>query len=363
MADEIKNIVKVACIYTTSIIGAGFASGQEIMRFFSAYKAGGFYGILFAGLLFSVIGCIVLEKVYSERIRNYEELIYPAFGWFAGWVIEIGVTLFMLCLFCIMIAGSGDVLRDRLGIPFNYAVLVMGFLSMLVILTNLKGIVTLSTFVTPVLITGILLAGLYIIFFGGNEVFKPAGFFTRLSGNWFISSLLYVSYNSILAIVMLCSMLPYLRTCRIARLGGILGGAMLSLAALVINGAVFLFYPSVYEKELPILAILRSFNSTAGNLYAVVLWIAMFVCAVTSGFCFIDRVVTLLKLNKKMITLILCAASVPLSTLGFSRLISAIYPVFGYLGLFVILVLLIQKSICVYREYKSAYQNKRKKRP
>jgi len=358
MADELKNILKVACIYTTSIIGAGFASGQEIMQFFSVYKTGGFYGILFAGFLFSIIGCIVLEKVYSERIRNYEEFIYPAFGWFAGWVIEIAVTLFMLCLFCIMIAGSGDVLSDRLAIPFNYAVLIMGFLSMLVILTNLKGIVTLSTFVTPVLIVGILLAGLYIIFFGDNEVFKSTGFFTRLSGNWFVSSLLYVSYNSILAIVIMCSLLPYLKTCRTARMGGILGGTMLSLAALVINAAIFLFYPSVFEKELPILAILRSFNNTAGNLYAIVLWLAMFVCAVTSGFCFIDRVGISLKLNKRMITLVLCAASVPLSTLGFSRLISAIYPAFGYLGLFVILVLLIQKSICIYREHKSGYGRK-----
>ena len=34
-----------------SIIGAGFASGQEIMQFFSAYKTGGFWDI--AGRHFS----------------------------------------------------------------------------------------------------------------------------------------------------------------------------------------------------------------------------------------------------------------------------------------------------------------------
>lgn len=358
MANELKNILKVACIYATSIIGAGFASGQEIMQFFSIYRTGGFYGILLAGILFAVVGSIVLEKVYLERIRNYEEFLFPTFGWLTGWILELAVTLFMLCLFCIMIAGSGDVLSGRLGIPLRFAALIMGLITMLLIFTNIKGIVALSTFITPVLIIGIMLAGLYIIFFGDSEVFKISGFLARLSGNWFFSSILYVSYNSILAIVMMCSLLPYLRTRRTARVGGILGGVLLSLAALVINAAIFLFYPTAFEKELPLLDILRSFSSSAGNLYAAILWLAMLVSAVTSGFCFTDRVGTTLKLNRRLVALILCAAAVPLSTLGFSRLIAAIYPVFGYLGLFMILVVLVQGLLKLSKGYTGGYGRK-----
>ncbi len=358
MADELKNIIKVACIYAASIIGAGFASGQEIMQFFSIYRTGGFYGIVLAGVLFAAVGCTVLEKVYSERIRNYEEFLFPTFGWLAGWLLEIAVTTFMLCLFCIMIAGSGDVISEKLGIPFRYAALIMGLLSMALIFTNIKGIVTLSTFVTPVLIIGIMLAGLYIIFYGNSEVFKITGFLKRLSGNWFLSSLLYVCYNSILAIVMMCSLLPYLKTRRTARMGGILGGALLSLAALVINAAIFLFYPAAFEKELPLLSILKSFSNSAGNIYAVILWLAMLVSAVTSGFCFTDRISATLKLNRRLVAVILCAAAVPLSTLGFSRLIAAIYPVFGYLGLFMILVILVQETVRLYSGLTGGYGRK-----
>lgn len=340
MAQELKNIIRVACIYATTIIGAGFASGQEIMQFFSIYKTGGFYGILMAGFLFSVIGSIVLQKVYSDRIRNYEEFVFPTFGWLVGWIIELAVTVFMLCLFCIMIAGSGDVIFDRIGIPFNISVLLMGLLTMILIFTNVKGIVTLSTVVTPVLIAGIILAGLYILFYNDTEVFRVSSFLSHITGNWFVSSLLYVSYNSILAIVMMCSLLPYLKTARTARLGGILGGAMLGVAALVINAAMFVFYPTAYEKELPVLAILKGFSLPAGNLYAIILWLAMLTSAVTSGYCFADRVSSRLKIDKRIATLVLCASAVPLSTLGFSRLIGMIYPVFGYLGLFMILVIL-----------------------
>ena len=38
MPGEARNIFKVACIYATSVIGAGFASGHEIMQFFSVYN-------------------------------------------------------------------------------------------------------------------------------------------------------------------------------------------------------------------------------------------------------------------------------------------------------------------------------------
>ncbi len=358
MTEELKNIIKVACIYATTIIGAGFASGQEIMQFFSIYRTGGFYGILLAGLLFAVIGCIVLERVYCDRIRNYEEFLFPAFGWFAGWVIEVAVTVFMLCLFCIMIAGSGSVISDRLGISFNYSVLITGLISMALIFTNIKGIVTLSTFVTPVLIAGIMLAGLYIIFFNDSETFRISSFLSHITGNWFVSSLLYVSYNSILAIVMMCSLLPYLKTRRTARIGGILGGILLSLTALVINAALFIFYPAVYEKELPVLDILKNFSIPAGNLYAVILWMAMLTSAVTSGYCFADRAGNSLKLNKKLLTLILCASAVPLSTLGFSRLIAIIYPLFGYLGLFMILVILAQGGVLIWKGAAGRYGRK-----
>ena len=58
--------------------------------------------------------------------------------------------------------------------------------------------------------------------------------------------------------------------------------------------------------------------------------------AVTSGFCFTERIGSLVRVNKGSRAL-LCAAAVPLSALGFSRLISLVYPAFGFLGLFMVI--------------------------
>ncbi|MGE5614967.1 MAG: hypothetical protein ACM3XR_11250 [Bacillota bacterium] len=342
MPGEARNILRVACIYATSVIGAGFASGHEIMQFFSVYNTGGFFGIILAGILFSTVGGIMLGKVYSDRIRNYEEFIFPVFGWRLGWAVEISVTVFMLFIFCIMMAGSGRVISDMLKIQFKYASLLTGIICMVIILANIRGLAVLSTVITPVLILGIILAGIYIIFFRDTETFVISGYLDRLTRNWFASSLLYVSYNSIPAFIIICSLLPYLKTRRTAVLGGILGGALLSIATLVIHIVIRLFMPGAMENELPILEILRKFSGPASRLYAFVLWAAMLVSAVTSGLCFVGRVEAMLKMDRRIVTLMLCAVAMPLSTIGFSKLVSSVYPVFGYIGLFMVIAVLIQ---------------------
>ncbi len=341
MSEEFKNAFRVAGIYATTVIGAGFASGQEIMQFFSAYKKGGFFGVLLAGILFGAVGCTVLEKVYTQRIRNYEEFIFPLFGWKLGWVVKTAVTLFIFCMFCIMIAGSGNVVSENLGLPFVYSVIIMGSISMLLILTNIRGIVALSSVITPVLVTGIVLSGICIIIYSERPVSGLVGVMSRISDNWFASSLLYVSYNSILAIVMLCSMLPYIKTRRTAIAGGIMGGASLTSAAFVINAVLTLFYPMAMERELPVMEIIRSFSNSAGKAYSVLLWLAMLTSAAASGYSFSESVGRTLRIDKRIMAILLCVAAVPLSTLGFSRLIALIYPAFGYLGLFMIIVILI----------------------
>lgn len=342
MLNEFKDIFKVASIYMATIIGAGFASGQEIMQFFSSYYEGGFYGIVFAGILFSIIGYVVLDKVYSERIRNYEEFLFPTVGWILGWVMEILVTLFMISVFCIMIAGAGGIISDKLSVSNQFAVLIVALLCAMVFFTEIKGIINISSVITPILILGILGFGLYIIISKEVAVFSMSGGVTKITDNWFFSSLLYVSYNSITAVVVMCSLLPHLKTRKTAVLGGVLGGLMLCVMAFVINFAIYLFYPNIAMEDIPVLGMVDNYSVILGGAYTVILLLAMFVSALTAGFGFVERISGKIKVSKRIIILVICGLSVPLSSVGFSGLISTIYPVFGYMGMFMVFVILIQ---------------------
>ncbi len=339
---EARNIIKVASIYLATIIGAGFASGQEIVQFFSTYYEGGFYGILLAGLLFSIIGYTVLDRVYRERIRNYDEFLFPSVGWFMGWVMEIIVAVFVLSLFCIMIAGSAGILSEKFNLPMNASAMFMALLCMVLILTGIKGVVTLSTIISPVLIAGIVSMGFYIIIFKDTSVFSMNLNISGITNNWFFSSLLYVSYNSILSVVVMCSLLPYLKTRKVGICGGILGGLLLCFIAFLLNSAIFMFYPNALSRELPVLSIVGQYSSLVTHIYTIVIWLAMLVSAVTSGYSFVERLSTKLPMNIKLITVLACTLAVPMSSFGFSNLIATLYPIFGYAGMFMVFVILIQ---------------------
>ena len=198
MSGGFRDVVKVASIYMATIIGAGFASGQEIVQFFTTYEKGGFYGILLAGILFSLIGCLVLDKVYRGRIKNYDEFIYPLLGLKTGKFVEAAATVFMFCLFSIMIAGAGNILYQKLGLSYLLSVVIMSLLCMFFMSGSIRGIAALSTAVTPILIVGILATGLYVVIFRDISTFNISGLFMGMRYNWFASAILYVGYNSIM---------------------------------------------------------------------------------------------------------------------------------------------------------------------
>lgn len=342
MTGDFKNAFKVSCVYAASIIGAGFASGQEIVQFFTRYFEGGFYGILVAGALFAALGCVILDKVYKERIQSFDEFLIPAVGWLPGHIMSFVSTLFMLSVLIIMIAGAGRVIQDKLSVPFNYGITIMAFLCMMAILWDIKGVLALSSFIMPVLTLGIIIIGISVLIYpDSSEAFSPISFLHDVRYNWLASSLLYVGYNSIISISIMCSLLPNLKSRRVAIIGGLSGGLLLGLIALILNTVIMVFAPGILGKELPVLEITKKYGNFVSNIYAALLWLAMLISAVTSGYCFIDRLTARIKINKKLATLLFFPLTIPLAGMGFSNLISMLYPVFGYFGLFLTIAALI----------------------
>lgn len=325
-----------------TIIGAGFASGQEIIRFFSMYYAGGFFGIILAGMLFSVIGYIVLNKVFSERISSYDEFLFPMTGYFLGRLMEFIVMLFMSCIMCVMIAGLGNVLMELTGLAYRYCVAISAAATLLAIMSNIKGIVAISSVVSPVLIAGIIFVGFYILASKDTSVFSISGKMRLLTDNWVFSAILYVSYNTIISTVLMSRMLPYLKSGKVSKWGGVLGGGMLCVTALIINWALYSFYPHSIISEIPVLGIIQNNSKLLAHIYSIILILAMYTSAVTSGYCLTERISSKMKINYKLVGAVLCAVVMPMSTLGFSSLIATLYPVFGYLGLFLLFIILFQ---------------------
>ena len=71
-----KNCLKVVFVIIGTLIGAGFASGQEVYLFFYSYGIKGIIGILISSILMGIIIYKTLILVKENDINNYKDLLY-----------------------------------------------------------------------------------------------------------------------------------------------------------------------------------------------------------------------------------------------------------------------------------------------
>ncbi len=331
---------ELSSIYIGTVIGAGFASGKEIIQFFSIFGYKGLFGLFLASTLFSIVGAVVLHRVYTYKIKNYEELITPIFGVRISRIIDIIVTLFLLIGFCVMLAGSGAIFKQEFNFSFNIGIYIMSIASLLTFMFSVKGVSVINTLLVPLLLIGITLIGLIVVFKEGLIFSNYQGTEITRTGNWVTSAVLYVSYNSICVIVIMSSLLSIIPSKKAAIKGGIMGGLGLGILASFILLTTLIFYSDIYKLEIPMIGIACKLGRWASYSYAVILWCSMFTTAISSGFGCIIRLTYIFKTNQKLIAFLFCFATMPLAKIGFTKLVSVFYPIFGYVGFLMLLFII-----------------------
>jgi uncharacterized membrane protein YkvI len=340
VSNDLKNTFKIASVYTGTILGAGFASGQEIKQFFIVYGYQSIYGIILSGILFALIGAVVLNKIYSNKIRSYDQYVIPLIGKGLGHFVELVVSLFMLSGFCVMVAGSGAIFDEGFGISREIGIIVMVGLCIIVFLNDIKGVVAVNEILTPVMIIGIAFLGSYILIFKDTGVMSFICVVQKVTHNWFSSALIYVSYNTLTIVVILTALCPLLTKRKVAIMGGILGGISLGVMAFILWAVMQMFYSEILPYEIPFLHIAMKKGRIIELIYTFILFSAMFTTAVSNGYGFMNRVIQWTGINKTLCVFAFCILSIPFAHMGFSNLVKGLYSFFGYLGLFMAVVTL-----------------------
>lgn len=341
MKKDKTRIIEIASVYTGTVIGAGFASGQEMIQFFASYGIKGVYGIILAGLLQAVLGFIILDIMYVYRYSNYKEFLYPMTGKRVGALLNIAVSFFMFVCFCAMLSGCGAVLRQQFNVSVQLGIIIMALACAFTFIYGVEGIIAANTLLAPLLLVGQILLGIYLIMVQDVGVFSALGTWRKVSNNWVFSSLIYVSYNTLTACVVLCTLSSLLKNRKVARLGGLLGGIALGIIGLCIGIPILIHYEKIKGLEVPIMGLLLDYSLWIQYLYFFVLIIAMFTTAVANGYGFLERISDYTKIPWNRLIIIFTLLSIIVSQIKFSHIVAKIYPLFGYVGLFEILLIFV----------------------
>lgn len=351
-------VLKAALLYAGTVVGAGFASGQEMLRFFGVHGSMGIWGAGLAGLLFAYLGAVILVTAVRLRAANYHVVLHHLLGGRLARAMDLFSLGMLVAMLGVMLAGSGAVFREQFGLPPISGVLVLALTVSIVIVTGLDGLVAVSAVLVPVKVALVSVVCISALLLGGEGV-PPAGGTAAgpggaMSGGWLFSAVLYVSYNLVAPVAVLSSLGCHL-TRKQAWLGGMAGGLILGAAAGLVTLAVAAFYPAASRYQLPVLFLAGLLHPAMQPPISAVIWVAVFTTAVANAHGFASRIGPPGSRRYRTAGIGVTLAVIPLACADFATLVRLLYPLFGYGGLVLLAALLMRppgRVLAIYHEKK-----------
>ena len=335
-----RDVFRIWSVYVGVVIGAGFASGQEIVAYFTIYGKRWMAGMAVAGLLFGLAGWSVLRLVRNQGLESYGDFMRFTLGRTLGLLMEWVCGLFLLALFCTMAAAAGTLLQELSGLPRWAGAGLLLLACMAVFCRGTAGVVAVSSVLAPLMLVGGGCLALYAVGLKALPAFSPAAGLWRFSKTWLFSAWIYVSYNMVTAVSVLLPLGAYLKDRRTPMRAGLLSGLAMALLGGGLGMALYRNQAILSGAELPLLRLLSASPGLVRGLYLFFFLAAVLTTAVGNGFgalrFFQERAPRL----GPWLPFLLPGAALLASAWEFSRWVSVVYPLFGYLGLLQLAVLL-----------------------
>lgn len=336
---------KIIATYIGSVIGAGFASGQEILQFFIMFGDRAIYGIILCTLLFAYLGAVVLYVSSSLETDNYKGLFKYLFGRHVNKLMDVTSLLMLIAGLGIMLAGSGAIFSEHFGFSKFWGVILVAGITMVVIYGGLQRMMMINAFLVPVKIVLIIMLCTWVLINVGSspkemipeEMIKIA-VDDKVAGHWAWSAVLYVSYNMMIAVAVLSS-LGQVITKKHGLISGVAGGLFLGLTAGIITLAGLAFYPVIINYQVPLLYMAGQVNEVWLHLLGIIIWLAILTSAIANAHGFASRLAFSSVKRYKIIGIAVTLFTIPLAGVDFAQLVRCLYPVFGYAGLLLVFAL------------------------
>ncbi|MCL2843567.1 MAG: hypothetical protein FWE28_08965 [Oscillospiraceae bacterium] len=331
--------VKIAMVYIGTVVGAGFATGQEVLQFFVAFGASGLWGILLSTVLFVGYGVLIMRLGLAMAAESHQEILPRLGGKLFQSAMDVLIMVSLFAALTAMLAGTGALFAQQFGMPAVLGNALMGVVTVLTVCKGLRGVIGAISAVVPFLLASVIAIGVFSLLAEPVAVSVTPPMEGRgLMGNWLWAAVLYGSYNILMSAAVLAPLGTAAGDRQTILRGGALGGIGLGAAALMIFLAITA-NPESAGFEVPMLHLAGQVTPLAGMLFSVVLLAEVYTTAVGSLYGFSAR----LQRSGQHTRLIVGTAGAAFlaSLLGFSNLVRYLYPLQGYGGLVFLVALLV----------------------
>lgn len=172
---NVKGMFLTAGALVSFNVGAGFASGNELLQFFGSWGKGAVAAVI-AGLITTIVYCVCLY--YVGQSVKFEKTI-DTYTYFGGNVLgrffQIFVAVLTVATAMLMFSGAGSILWQEFGLPQWVGAVILGVISVIVVVGGLKTVQNVLGCAGIVILLYVLVFGIISLINPGSSLEQAAG--------------------------------------------------------------------------------------------------------------------------------------------------------------------------------------------
>ncbi|MFL4477399.1 hypothetical protein ACIPUB_03855 [Paeniglutamicibacter sp. ORCA_105] len=331
------------------LIGSGFATGQEILQYFTAY---GYWGVFGTGLLVLVLMTYVAVEFFTVgQAKKFERpsLIFHYYcGKHLGTFFDFFSILFVFLSFTVMVAGAGAVFEEHYGLSRYAGGIGLAVVVGISVWFGLKSLVDVIGKIGPVIVVVAIALGLLGIFrnpegIAAGNALLPALELTQASTNWFMSGLSYVGFSMLWLAAFLTALGKTARNRKEAAAGGMIGAIVFSVACIVVGLGLLANIAKVGGTEIPMLVLANDVSPVLAAGVSVMVLTGIYTTAVPLLWTVSSRFFADKTPRFKYLTIALAVAGTVIGlVLPFSQMVNIVYVINGYVGILLLVLMLVK---------------------
>lgn len=361
MVKDTKEILIVTGVFLALNIGAGFTSGQEILQFFSGYGWIGIVGSLIALIIMIYGGESIIDGGWTCR-NNPHISVFEYFGGpIIGNIYNYIVPFAFYGSYIIMITGAGAVLEQYFNIPNVIGRIIAITLSVVSIFLHFEHIAKFLGYIAKgisfvILVLCIVVIGRKIGDFSSINTFFQNNVIPTAGSSFYGAGSLYAGTIVLASSQFLFELGSTLKNRNSGVYGITIGALGFVGVLLIINLAILLYISEV--SQLPIITIYFAnlISPIVAFFIAISLFIAMYSASTTclwSVSNIIRKKFSFWRIRYITVVIFLGVGCVFLSALSFEEVVRIIYPINGFFGLCLVLMIIIHNRYKAYSSDKS----------
>ena len=324
------------------LVGASFASGREALQYFVAFGNWGVLGAILTSLAMMASGVTILQLGSYHRAKEHTSVFVAISGPVTARILDVATMITLFCIGFAMFAGAGANLEQQFGWSVWIGAIIMLALVLATGLLDVGKVTFVIGAITPFIIVLIAIATLWTIFTAQPDfatLHEQAQEVPTTLPNWWVAAINNLGLNVIVVVSMAIVIGGNFLDSREVGIGGIVGGFVFLFLLAVLVGSMYLTVDVVLDSEMPTLAMITDIHPSLGVFMALAIYGMIYNTAIGMFYALAKRLTRGRPQYFYRVYVITVLIGFVLSFIGFSNLIGWVYPILGYMGILMMVII------------------------